>query len=69
MIGPRPCVYACVYVDPVFTSQSYHIGISRSTRRTNLTVFLVVVLMLIALCRPSFHLLTHVLVLMLKLMR
>ena len=23
MIGPRPCVYACVYVDLVFTSQSY----------------------------------------------
>ena len=23
MIGPRPCAYACVYVDPVFTSQSY----------------------------------------------
>ena len=22
MIGPRPCAYACAYVDPVFTSQS-----------------------------------------------
>ena len=25
MIGPRPCAYACAYVDPVFTSQSYDI--------------------------------------------
>ena len=63
MIGPRPCAYACAYVDPVFTSQSYDISISTSTRRTNLSVFLVLVL--ISLCRPSFHLLTHVLVLML----
>ena len=25
MIGPWPCAYACAYVDPVFTSQSYDI--------------------------------------------
>ena len=41
MIGPRPC--ACAYVDPVFTSQNY--DISTSTRRTNLSVFLVLMLM------------------------
>ena len=62
MIGPRPCAYACAYVDPVFTSQSYDIGISTSTRRTNLSVFLALILTL-CLCRPSFHLLTYVLVL------
>ena len=38
MIGPRPCVYACAYVDPVFTSQA--------KRKTNLSVFLVLTLML-----------------------
>ena len=43
MIGQRTCVYACPYVDPVFTSQSYNISIS--TRRTNLSIFLVLVLM------------------------
>ena len=43
MIGPRPCAYACAYVDPVFTSQSYNISIS--TRRTNLSIFLVLMLM------------------------
>ena len=64
MIGPRPCAYACAYVDPVFSSQSYGISISTSTRRMNWSVFLV----LKCLCRPSFHLLTHVLVLMLMLM-
>ena len=37
MIGPRLCAYACAYVDPVFTSQSYDISISE--RRTNLAVF------------------------------
>ena len=37
MIGPRPCAYACAYVDPVFTGQSYDISISVSTRRTNLS--------------------------------
>ena len=30
--GPRPCAYACAYVDPVFTSQSYDMGISTSTK-------------------------------------
>ena len=59
MIGPRPCTYACAYFDPVFTSQA--------KRKTNLSVFLVLMLMLI--CGGSFHLLTHVLVLMLMLMR
>ena len=44
MIGPRPCVYACAYVDPVFTSESYDIIISTRTRRTNLSVFLVLML-------------------------
>ena len=46
MIGPRPCAYSCAYVDPVFTSQSY--DISTSTRRTNLFVFLVFMLMLMS---------------------
>ena len=45
MIGSRPCAYACGYVDPVFISQSYDISISTSTRRTNLSVFLVLILM------------------------
>ena len=45
MIGPWPCSYACAYIDPVFTSQSYDISISTSTRRTNLSVFLVLMLM------------------------
>ena len=46
MIGPRPCAYACAYVDPVFTNQSYNLSISISTRRTNLSVFLVLIPML-----------------------
>ena len=47
MIGPRPCAYACAYVDPVFTSQSYDISKNTSTRRTNFTksVFLLLMLM------------------------
>ena len=45
MIGPRPCAYACVYRDPVFTSRSYDIIISTRIRRTNLSVFLVLMLM------------------------
>ena len=45
MNGPRPCAYACAYVDPVFTSQSYDISISTSSRRTNLSIFLVLILM------------------------
>ena len=40
-IGPWPC--ACAYVDPVFTSQSY--DISTSTRRKNLSVWHVLMLM------------------------
>ena len=40
MIGPRPCAYACAYIDPVFTSQSYDVSKSTSSRRTNLSVFL-----------------------------
>ena len=43
MIGPQPCGYACAYVDPILTSQSY--GISISTRRTNMSVFLVLMFM------------------------
>ena len=64
MIGPRSCAYARACVDPVFTSQSYDIGIRTSTRRTNLSVFLVLMLMLTL----GFHLVTHVLVPMLVLM-
>ena len=48
MIGPRPCAYACAYVDPVFISQSHNISISTNTRRTNLSVFLVLMLMLMS---------------------
>ena len=48
MIGPRPCVYACAYVAPVFTSESYDISITISTRRTNLSVLLVLILMLMS---------------------
>ena len=48
MIGPRPCAYACAYVDPVFTSQSYDISISTSPRRTNVSVFLVLMLVLMS---------------------
>ena len=39
MIGPRPCAYACAYVDLDLTSRSYNISVSTSTRRTNLSVF------------------------------
>ena len=42
------CTYACAYVDPVFFSQSYDIRISTTTRRTNPSVFLVVMLMLMS---------------------
>ena len=45
MIGPRTCAYGRPYVDPAFTSQSYDIIISISTRRTNLSICLVVMLM------------------------
>ena len=46
MIGRRPCAYACAYVNPVFTSQRYNISISISTRRVNLSVFLVLMLIM-----------------------
>ena len=46
MIGSRPCAYACAYVDPVFTSQSY--DICTSTKTSNLSVFLVLTLMLMS---------------------
>ena len=36
--------YAYAYVDPVFTCHSYDMGISTSTRRTNLFVFFVLML-------------------------
>ena len=42
------CAYACGYVDPVLTSQSYDISISISTRRTNTSVLLVLMLMLMS---------------------
>ena len=48
MIGPWPCTYACAYINPVFTSQSYDISISTSTRRTNVPVFFVLMLMLMS---------------------
>ena len=44
MIGPQPCAY----VDPVFTSQSCDKSISTSTRSTNLSVFLVLMLRLMS---------------------
>ena len=47
-IGSRPCTYACAYINPVFTSQSYDISISTSTRRMNLSVFFVLMLMLMS---------------------
>ena len=47
VIGPRPCA---TYVDLVFTSQSYDISIS--TRRTNLSVFLVLIIMSTKLALP-----------------
>ena len=39
MIGPQPCAYACAYVDPVFTSQSYNISMSTSTKKNELVRF------------------------------
>ena len=58
MISPWPCAYACAYVDPVFTSQSYDISVSTSTRRTNLSVFPVLMLMLM-LMSTQFSLAIH----------
>ena len=46
MIGLRPCTYACAYVDLVLTSQSYDISIN--TTRTNMPVFLVLMLAYVA---------------------
>ena len=48
MIGPWPCTYACAYINPVFTSQSYDISISTSTRRMNWSVFFVLMPMLMS---------------------
>ena len=47
-IGSRPCTYACAYINPVFTSQSYDISISTSTRRMNWSVFFVLMPMLMS---------------------
>ena len=55
-------LWPCAYVDPVFTSQSCDKSISTSTRSTNLSVSLVLMLRIMS---TQFHLLTHVLVLML----
>ena len=66
MIGPRPCAYPCAYVDPVLNSQSCDISISTSTKNELVRFSCAYAY---ALCRPSFHLLTHVLMLMLMLMR
>ena len=46
MIGPQPCAHACAYVDPVFTSRSY--DISMSTRRINLSIFLMLMFTLMS---------------------
>ena len=54
-------LWPCAYVDSVFTSQSCDKSISTSTRSTNLSVFLVLMLRIMS---TQFHLLTHVLVLM-----
>ena len=39
MIGPRPCAYACAYVNPVFTSQSYDLSIKHKNKKNNLVRF------------------------------
>ena len=76
MIGPRPCAYPCAYVDPVFTSQSYDITISTSTENelvrfscayayAYVDPVFTCLHMCLCLSRPSFHLLTHVLIFML----
>ena len=54
-------LWPCAYVDPVFTSQSCDKSKSTSTRSTNLSVSLVLMLRIMS---TQFHLLTHVLVLM-----
>ena len=65
MTGPRPCAYAWAYADPVFTSQSHDISISLAREERTCPFFLS---LCFCLCRPSFHVLTHVLVLMLRLL-
>ena len=42
------CAYACAYFDPVFIGQSYEISISTTTRRTNLSMLPVVMIMLMS---------------------
>ena len=39
MIGPQPCAYACAYVNPVFTSQSYDLSIKHKNKKNNLVCF------------------------------
>ena len=39
------CAYACAYVEPVFISQSYDISIITTTRRLNLSVFIILTLL------------------------
>ena len=57
------------YVDLVYTSQSYEISISMTTRRANLSVFLVLILMLMSpQFSPGVFTCLHVLVLMLMFM-
>ena len=45
MIGPQPCAYACVYRDPVFTSQSYDISVSRTQEERTCPFFFCLMLM------------------------
>ena len=42
------CSYACAHVDPVLTSQSYHMSQRISTRRMNMSVLPVLMLMLMS---------------------
>ena len=49
MIGRRPCVYACAYVDLVFTSTGQSCDRTISTRSTNIFVLLVLIHMLMSL--------------------
>ena len=63
MIGPRPCAYACAYVDPVFTSQNHDIIKHKCKKNTNLPVFSSSCTY--AYVDPVFICFTHVLVLML----
>ena len=39
MIGRRPCAYACAYVNPVFTSQSYDIQHKHKHKKNELVHF------------------------------